>query len=114
MIRTLFMSLLIFGALSFSIAGFADSDSRKPSHEEAREALTQGKILPLSVILDRARQDFDAPMIEVEFEREGDRYIYEIVLIDHDGAITELYFDASNAQLLKIEKDGRYLPLEAY
>lgn len=106
MIRILRMLVVMHGLMFFSLVGFADGDSDRLSHEEARQVLAQGKILPLSVILERARREFSAPMIEVEFEREGDQYIYEIVLLDHDGAVTELYFDASTAQLLKIKKEG--------
>jgi len=79
-------------------------DSR--DHDRARRALEAGQILPLRAILERVERDTPGQVIEVELERDGARWIYEIKLLASDGAIVELELDARDGTVLR-RKGGR-------
>jgi uncharacterized membrane protein YkoI len=74
--------------------------------ERARRALEAGEILPLREILQRIERDTPGQVIEVELEREGGRWVYEIKLLAAGGAIVELEVDARDATVLR-RKGGR-------
>jgi uncharacterized membrane protein YkoI len=79
-------------------------------HERAREALREGRILPLSTILDRVARDFPGELLEVELEggesdedddhRDAGAYRYEIKLLGPDGDVTILIYDAATGRQL--------------
>ena len=74
------------------------------SHDQARALREAGEILPLQEIL----QHLDPPgqrVLEVELERKGDRYVYEMETVDEAGQVWELYFDARSGELLKRERE---------
>ena len=87
-------------ALSSFASAVADSD-----HERAREALRRGEVLPLAEILERVRTQMPGEVIETELEREHERWIYELKLIDADGRIIELEVDATDGRVLRSEPD---------
>ena len=45
-------------------------------------------------------------MLETELERKGERYIYEIELVDDQGQVWELKFDAASGELLKEKQEN--------
>ena len=102
------LSLAVFLAAA-PLPAHADGDSRLLSQELARRAVARGEIKPLSDIIDIARRDFSAPLVEVEFEHTQGRYVYELVLLAADGALVELYYDASTGELLAMERQGESL-----
>jgi uncharacterized membrane protein YkoI len=79
-------------------------------HEHAREAVREGRILPLSRILDRVARQFSGELLEVELEggesgdddndRDAGRYHYEIKLLGPDGDVTILIYDAATGRQL--------------
>jgi uncharacterized membrane protein YkoI len=73
--------------------------------EEVRSLAQQGDILPLEQILQTAREHHNGRVLETELEREGDRYVYEIELLDEGGQVWELEFDAATGELLKKEQE---------
>lgn len=78
--------------LSSALADAAD-------HEQARQALAAGEILPLRQILDRVEKNHPGQILEVELEREHGNWIYEIKLLRPDGAVTKLEMDARNGNM---------------
>lgn len=91
-----FISLIIF---SYS-SGFSDED-----HDEAYELLRSGKILPLDKILEITRKQVQGRVIEVELEREGNRIIYELEVLDKKGVVWEMKVDAVTGFIFKKEED---------
>ena len=94
-----------------ALAGLGAAHEAVGDHERAREAVRQGEILPLEKILARAREAFDGEMLEVELEEEDHapfdgRLVYEVKMLDADGAVTELYYDARTGELLKARGHG--------
>jgi uncharacterized membrane protein YkoI len=76
----------------------ADDDE---DHERARAAVLRGEALPLDEILSRLPLRQDERLIEVEFDREDGRWIYELEFIGADGRVRELEVDALSATILE-------------
>lgn len=74
-------------------------------HEQVRALQQQGDILALEKILENARQHHDGRVLETELEQKRGRYIYEVELLDSNGQVWELKFDAKSGALLKEEKE---------
>ena len=75
-------------------------------YQRAREALERGEVLPLGTILGLVEKEIDARVIEVEFEEEDGRYIYEFELITADGRLMEARADAVTGRILSVEEDA--------
>ncbi len=97
-----FSIALVAGCLLLSPA-HAD----KRDHERAREALQQGKVLPLRTVLDQVERSQNGQVIKVEFEEEDGRFIYELRLLHPDGAVSKLEVDAVDGRVLSIRRKGR-------
>lgn len=70
-------------------------------HDWVRRSVLAGEIMPLSRILDRVERDFGGELIETELEERHGRPVYEIKLIDRDGRMRKLIYDAADGTLLK-------------
>lgn len=78
----------------------ADDDD----HDRARQALEQGEVLPLRTVLDIVERDFQGHVLEIEFERKDDRFIYEIRLLQDDGHIVKFEVDATDGSVIEIKR----------
>ena len=96
MLNRLLVSVFIFIA-STSIA-VSDDDS-----ETARRLSQHGDILSLEAILSQLPDSENSRVIEVELEKENQRYIYEIELLDSRGIVTEYKIDARSGDILQRE-----------
>jgi len=94
MLFTLIMVQLLSGVTPV----IADGD-----HLQARRLVESGEVLPLQSILDKYRADYPGRVIEVELEKKHGRIIYEIEIVDDRGEVRELYVNARNGELLKVE-----------
>lgn len=81
-----------------TVPAFADEDWRK-LHEEVQA----GRIKPLGDILDGLLRDWDGQVIDVEFEQEDGRRLYEIELLGSEGQVVEFEIDAATGELIGIE-----------
>lgn len=79
--------------------------SASDDSETARRLSAAGEILPLETILERAQQYQPGRLVEVEFDQQGERYIYEIEILSSKGSVWELKLDARTGQLLKHEQE---------
>ena len=84
-----------------SVPLYADDD-----HDEAKRLLESGDILALEVILKKAREIQPGKVLEVELERKKDKHIYEIELLNSEGSVFELKFDAKTGKHLSTEKEN--------
>jgi uncharacterized membrane protein YkoI len=75
-------------------------------YDEVRSLQQRGAILSLQHILERARRYHEGRVLETELERKGERYIYEIELVDDQGQVWELKFDAGSGELLKEKQEN--------
>ncbi|MGD2075258.1 MAG: PepSY domain-containing protein [Gammaproteobacteria bacterium] len=65
----------------------------------------QGAILPLQDILERARRYHAGRVLETELEQKDGRYIYEIEVLDAQGRVWEMSFDAASGEFLEEEQE---------
>ncbi len=79
------------------------NDARE--HYEAREALRLGQVRPLDQIIAVVRKEIAGDIIEIEFERNDGRYVYELEIIDPSGRVIEVEVDAKTAEILEREED---------
>lgn len=69
-------------------------------HDQVRELVEQGRILPLQTVLERADVEATGQLLEAELEKEDGTWVYELELLDADGRVRELYYDAGTGERL--------------
>lgn len=72
----------------------------REDHDSARRAVEEGRILPLSRILERVEAEHRGQMVGAELEDEHGRMYYEIKLLNDDGRLTKLFYDAQTGEPL--------------
>lgn len=94
-------------ALAVTATVLAGARGAGGEHERARDAVAEGRILPLSAILDRMARNLRGDLLEVELERAdagngGDDagYRYEITVLAPNGDVTVLIYDAATGRQL--------------
>lgn len=96
------VSTLIAAGVLFGVTGIGRASE---DHDEAKSLREAGAILPLERILEQAQQHHAGRVVETELERKRDRYVYEIKIVDKDGIVWELKYDAKTAELLKTKQE---------
>lgn len=96
-LRRLFLIVILSGLAPVAIA---DDD-----YIEARHLLDSGKILPLETILKNIRQEFPGKVLDIELEKEGQKIVYEMEILNRNGVVNKIYVDAATGELLSIEED---------
>ncbi len=92
---------LLACAMLLSTQAYADSKD----HELARQALAEGKIMPLRTVLEKMEKEFGGQVVKIEFEHDDDddknRWFYEIKLLQDSGNMLKLLVDAEDGKVLK-------------
>ena len=78
--------------------------AQEHDHDLARQALQQGRVLPLRQVLDGVERDYGGQVLKIEFETEGGRFIYEIRLLQADGRMAKLNVDAVDGKVLEVRR----------
>lgn len=78
-----------------------DGGSNRETHEDAREAVAQGKILPLSKLLALIDRDLYGMVIAVDLVRLGGSDVYRLKTRDGAGVIRDLRVDARTGRFVK-------------
>lgn len=100
-------------AVALVLAGVANAPAavaggRGDDHDRAREAVRSGEVMPLGQVLERIAPLHPGQVLEVELEREGGRWVYELRLLAADGRLLRLELDARTAEVLRVrQRDGR-------
>lgn len=95
---------VVLGLLACALAVSLPLRAETSDHDLARQALEQGKVLPLRTVLDRVERDYHGQVLKIEFEHEDDRFIYEIRLLQQDGHLIKLEVDAADGHVLQIKR----------
>lgn len=95
---------LALAALAAAGNGVAGGDH---DHDRARQALEAGEILPLRTILERVERTHPGKVMEVELEREGGRWLYEIKLLQAGGTLSKLKVDARDGSVVEPRRRHR-------
>ena len=96
------------GSLSLMLCiGPGVSAASSDEAELARQLRLQGVILPLEDLLRRAQALRPGSLIDARLhhEREHDTYVYEIRMLDRNGVLWEVEFDASSGEMLEVEPE---------
>lgn len=75
------------------------------NHNEVRRLREQGRIVPLARILREAARRQPGRVIEVGVDKERQRYIYDVEVLDRNGQVWLLRFDAATGAFLGRRKD---------
>lgn len=92
-------SQLIFVAITtffMILPTYAGSD-----HDRARSALMRGEIMALKTLLERLELTFPGQVLELELERDGNRWRYEVKILQSQGKLLKLEIDATNGEVLR-------------
>lgn len=73
-------------------------------HHMARQALEQGRVLPLRSVLEKVERDYQGQVLKIEFEQERGQFFYEIRLLQSDGRMAKLKVDAVDGRVLFIKR----------
>jgi uncharacterized membrane protein YkoI len=74
-------------------------------HDAVRAIRQRGDILSLDRILNDVRGQHGGRVLESELEETDGRYVYEVELVDEQGRVREMRFDARSGEILR-EKQG--------
>ena len=74
--------------------------------ERALQLREAGEIVPFGLILARTMDHHPGRVLQVKFEDEDARYMYEVEVLDSDGVVWALFFDARTGELIeKVEEE---------
>jgi len=102
--RRLARQALLVGALCGALVPAVRADDDARDHDQARQALEQGRVLPLRQVLDKVEREYQGQALKIEFERDDGRYVYDIRLLQKDGRMAKLKVDAVDGRVLKIKR----------
>lgn len=89
------VALFLVFTLALGVPALAGDDD----HERALQAVRQGQILPLKMILDRAQLAQRGSLIEAELEDErGGSPVYEITVLTAENVVVKLTYDARTGE----------------
>ena len=91
--------------LAFALVLPGHADDRR-DHDRARRALEAGEILPLKTVLETLARDTPGQVMEVELERKGERWVYEIKLLRAGGSLVKLRVDARDGTIIPRREQG--------
>ena len=94
-------------AMTVMILAVAPAAAGDDDHDRAHPALERGEVLPLRTILDRVERDYPGKVVEVELEREHERWIYEIRVLQSGGALLKLEVDGRDGMVLGVQGRDR-------
>jgi uncharacterized membrane protein YkoI len=115
----IFSAIAVLGTVCLLWIGYQGMDGQQQGHEEDDEAdqvgerpgmreqdavraiRQRGDILSLDRILQDVRGQHPGRVLESELEQKDGRYVYEVELVDDQGRVREIKFDARTGELLK-------------
>lgn len=85
--------------------------SDRDDHNQARAAVESGQVLPLKTVLAHLERQRPGNVLEVELERKGSGWVYEIKLLEANGQLARIKLDAKTGQILSA-KGGKGAPTD--
>lgn len=87
--------LVFLSVILLSPMLMADNDN-----DRAKILLERGQIVSLEMLLVNIRQHGDWQILELELDERDDRLVYEVELLDQQGKVHKLNYDAKTGQEL--------------
>lgn len=101
-VRILAAAMLATALLPPALAAQGQEDQ-----DRVRELREQGKIMPLSSIIESLTAQHPGRVLEVELEDEHGRRIYEVKILEKGGVLHTFRIDAHSGQMMPPEKEER-------
>jgi uncharacterized membrane protein YkoI len=99
------LALALFAAVVPFAAADDGEETFDDDHDQARQAVEQGSVLPLAEILARTRDTVGGDVVGIEFEQQGGHYVYEFKVIMPSGELREVYVDAKSGSVIGSGRD---------
>lgn len=78
------------------------------NHDDIRYLRNTGQILSLETIIAyHRRRNPGGQLLEAELELKRGRHVYELKILDDDGAVREFEYDARTGDLWNLEREDR-------
>lgn len=74
-------------------------------HDKAKRLKEAGEILPLESVITMATSKKPGRVIEAELKSSRGGYVYEIELVDKDGVVWELKYDAKTGEMISTKEE---------
>lgn len=107
-LRSTVFAWLLHAALGLVLCLAPPAHAHPSDHELARQALRQGKVLPLRTVLEQVEREHQGQVVKVEFEHEDGRFIYEMRLLHPNGHLSKIKVDAVNGHVLSVRQKGQH------
>lgn len=96
-------------AAAVAVPSFAVSSPapKAEDHEQARDALRRGDVLPLLRILPIVQKRFPGDIIKIKLDEDNDtgHIEYDVKVLTASGRVIEVEVDAKTGQILEVEED---------
>jgi uncharacterized membrane protein YkoI len=99
------LAALLLGAALAAVAVPASAADRTDV-ELVRKLVDAGEIVPFGVILNHTRERHPGRVIKVKFEEDGEQYRYEVEVLDGEGVVWALFFDARTGDLIETMQES--------
>ncbi len=107
--RPILLAAILSAAVLLSpllAAGETDLPADGQSQQDvAREAVRQGLVRPLEEVLTEVRKTIKGDIVEIEFEKDDGRFIYEIEYVAPDGHLMEIKIDAKTLAVISVGEE---------
>lgn len=77
------------------------------SHDDPRNAVRSGRVLPLSVVLAKVRQRYPGRMLDASLAQENNPPVYYIKMLMGDGRVVLVSADATNGHIISAIQGGQ-------
>lgn len=91
--------ILLLGTLNNSLA------ENESDQDRARQLRENEDILPLERILEQAKTQHRGRLIEAELDQEENRWIYGVEILDENGIVWDMDYDATTGTLLETDQE---------
>lgn len=90
-----------------ALAAFGARAHDHEDHDRVRAAVRAGEIMPFDALRQRLARSYPGDVLELDLERDDERWIYEVKLLRPDGRIVKLEVDARSGEVLR-ERRGHH------
>jgi uncharacterized membrane protein YkoI len=101
--------MLVMTAILLATPTLADDKNERRRKEpdvhqdQVLEALQRGEIRPLAEVLAAAEKVMPGQVLGVKVKRKEGRLVYELKILAGRGRLREVYVDATNLDIIKVE-----------
>lgn len=102
-----YVLVLLVAMLALALPAGVYADNSDADQEAATKALAAGEVLPLRTVLDSIKTTYPGRVMNVEFERSHDLWVYKIRLLQDQGRLLKLKVDAKTGTVIAAKSRKR-------